>query len=528
MSTRFLAGLVVLALAAGACSGSDTTESSLAQPSSTLAEGEATSTSTTTTTAAPTTTTTTTTEPPGFVPTLSNWAGYFALLTVPLDHDDPTGPTVEVPVSRIPATDPDNRIGVLLLNPGGPGYPATPLALYADQVLTPELRSRFDIVAFDPRGTFSDTSVNCFTGLTDLWSSVDYSPDAPGEIEALDAAMQAWVDDCEAEYGEMLDHVSTMDTVHDMAMLAEALGEDQVSYLGWSYGTTLGSAFVTEYPDMVRVAVFDGAYLAYGEPLESLIDSYSAMDDLLVRVFDDCDADPECPITGGAQEAFTQLARQFDEEPAVGNRYLPTINEQGFAAVIRFSDVAYGGSADTLLKAVADALDGDYFEMQSQLAGIADFLEAGGSAMAISCMDYPYREMVPMPDDALEQILAVAPTFSAVFPIPEGYDPFSLPDDCMRWPYGPDLLPDPLDGEGAGPILVVTATEDPVTPMASAEKLAGQLVNATLLVVESPVHGSYQIDIPIRTEARACATAYIDAFLIDLEIPSEGTFCGEE
>ena len=123
------------------------------------------------------------------------------MLTVPLDHNDPIGPTIEVPVARSEATDPGKRIGVLLVNPGGPGYPATPFAIYANQVFTPELRARFDMVALDPRGTFPDTAVNCFSDLADLWSSADYSPDEPGEVEALDAAVQEWVDDCADEYG---------------------------------------------------------------------------------------------------------------------------------------------------------------------------------------------------------------------------------------------------------------------------------------------------------------------------------------
>ena len=447
------------------------------------------------------------------------------MLTVPLDHDDPDGPTIEVPVTRAEATDPDNRIGVLLVNPGGPGYPASVLATFADQIFTPELRSRFDIVAIDPRGTFADTAVNCFTGLADLWSSVDYSPDAPGEFEALDAAIQGWVDRCAEENQGLLPHVSTMDTVHDMAALVEALGEEQVSYLGFSYGTVLGSAFVTAYPELVRVAIFDGAYLAYQEPFEAIVDSSEAMEALLVRVFGDCDADAECPITDGAQAAFTRVAAQADAEPMVSNNLLPTVNEQGFAMVIRFSDVAYGGSAKRLLEAVADADAGDYFKLQGLLGDAAALLEAGGSAMAISCMDYPYREAAPLPDNAVERLEEITPTLSSVFPTPDGFDPFSMPNECMRWSAGPDLLPQPLSGAGAGPVLVVTATEDPVTPMASAEKLAAELVNGTLLVVDSPVHGSYQASGP--SAARTCATEFMDRFLIDLDIPADGTECTE-
>jgi len=468
-----------------------------------------------------------TTGAPEFTPSLSEWSGGMATLTVPLDHADPGGATIEVPLARAEATDPSRRIGVLLVNPGGPGYPASPLATFADQVFTEELRARFDIIGLDPRGTFPDTAVNCFNNLEELWTTVDYSPDAPGEQEELVAAIEEWVDDCERRHPDLLEHVSTMDTVDDMAMLVEALGEEQVSYLGFSYGTALGAAFVTEYPELVRAAVLDAAYLPTDDPFDSLLDSFVAMEDLLVRVFDECDSDPECPIQGGAQAAFTELAARADAEPISDNRLLPTVNEQGFAAIIRFSDVAYGGSARPLLEAVAAANRGDYFRLQTLLANSIALLEAGGSALAISCMDSPYREMPPLPADALQRLEAASPTMSAVFPTPEGFDPFSIPDECMLWPAGPDPLPDPLSGEGAGPVLVVGATEDPVTPLASARKLADGLVNGTFLIVESEVHGSYQIDVPIRSEARACATEFMDDFLIGLQAPPDGTVCAK-
>ena len=518
---RLCATAVALVLLAVACS---TAEETITTTTHTVSPR------TTKTTSDPgpsSTETPTTIEPPRFVPTLSEWSDRRATLTVPLDHNDPFGPTISVPVTRSEATDPGNRIGVLLVNPGGPGYPATPLATYADQVYTPELRARFDIVALDPRGTFPDTAVNCLSDLADVWSSVDYSPDEPGELEALDAAVQEWVDECTNDHTDLIEHVSTMDTVNDMALLVEALGEEQVSYFGWSYGTTLGSAFFTEYPELVRAAVLDGAYLAYEEPLEAMIDSYEAMEALLVRVFSECDDDPLCPISDGAQAAFTRVAAQADADPIVGNRLLPTVNEQGFAAIIRFSDVAYGGSADSLLQAVANADQGNYFRLQSMLADAVALLEAGGSVMAISCMDYPYRGLEEMPEDALKRLEGIAPTFSAVFPTPEGFDPFALPSDCARWPVGPDLLPQPLDGAGAGPVLVVTATGDPVTPIASARKLADELVNSTLVVVESTVHGSYLANPFGSDSARTCATEHIDQFLIDLRIPEDGTVCPE-
>ena len=162
-------------------------------------------------------------------------------VTVPLDHDDPHGPQIEIPIYTHGATDPGRRIGVLFVNPGGPGVPGLWMAANAAFLFTEELTAHFDIVAFDPRGTFEDTAVSClgYEEWVVFESSIDWSPDSPGEREALDAHVDAAVDTCVDDSGEMIRHVSTMDTVHDMALIAEALGVSEVSYVGQSYGGLL-------------------------------------------------------------------------------------------------------------------------------------------------------------------------------------------------------------------------------------------------------------------------------------------------
>jgi pimeloyl-ACP methyl ester carboxylesterase len=288
----------------------------------------------------------------------------------------------------------------------------------------------------------------------------------------------------------------------------------------------LGSAFVATYPELVRAAVLDGAYESpgYGDLLEQRLIGVRALDGFITRLFEECDASPDCPIEGGAQAAFGRVSAAADLEPLHTNSYFPALNQQAFLLTIRLDPATYGGSADRLLEAVAEADAGNSLALQVLYNQALDFLELAGSNAAITCLDFPYRGPIPLPDDAVARIQAAAPTLEAVFPTPEGYDPSSIFGECERWPAGPDLLPDSLAVEGAGPILVVTSTGDPVTPADSAAELAARLTNSTLLIAEHNRHGSYS---PFAGDAAAvaCATDLIERFLKTLEAPPAGTIC---
>lgn len=519
--------IAVICLLGAACTNTSDEDAFEEATSSTEAASE-TSTSTTPATTEQATTSSGAMPESGAVGTLSEWKGQLAFLTVPLDHDDPNGPTIEVPVWRRDASDPEQRIGVLFVNPGGPGAAAHPL-LADGSAFTPELEAHFDIVAVDPRGTFPATEVDCLRDFGAYVSSVDWSPDTPDEVEAMDAAMQAAVDECVERNVDVVAHISTMDTIHDMAVLVTALGEEQVSYLGPSYGSGLGAAFATAYPALVRAAVLDAAYHPMPKLVDAALIDFAATEALLARIVEECDADPGCPIEGGAQVAFERVSAAADAAPFAPDPDRPAFNQTALWYSILWSDAAGGGSADQLLTMVAAADSGNtaplqrwYAEMTASLSAESTF--SMGANLAITCLDYAYRGPPDVPDGFAARLEAVAPTYNAIFPTPEGFDPFTVPDECERWPVGPDQLPSPLSGRGAGPILVVSATGDPITPTSSAELLAADLINSTLLLVEDNRHGSYEA-FPTNA-ARGCATEHIDRFLIELAPPPPGAVCG--
>jgi pimeloyl-ACP methyl ester carboxylesterase len=164
-----------------------------------------------------------------------------AKLTVPLDYAHPNnGKTMKVAVLRVRATDRKNRIGSLLINPGGPGAPGAEFARDFAGVMPDEIRERFDIVGFDPRGSGRTAPVRCQDDLDGVFSA-DYSPDTQAERAELAARLQELARSCEERSGDVLPYVSSESTVRDMDRIRQAVGDKKLTYVGYSYGTYLGT-----------------------------------------------------------------------------------------------------------------------------------------------------------------------------------------------------------------------------------------------------------------------------------------------
>ncbi len=182
-----------------------------------------------------------------------------AKLTVPLDYEHPdNGKTMKVALLRVRATDRKQRIGSLLMNPGGPGAPGTEFARDFASILPDEITKRFDIVGFDPRGSGESSPVKCEDNLDGVFSA-DYSPDTPAERADLATKLQQLAQSCEARSGDLLPYVSSESTVRDMDRIRQAVGDEKLTYVGYSYGTYLGTLYAKLFPKKVRALVLDGA-----------------------------------------------------------------------------------------------------------------------------------------------------------------------------------------------------------------------------------------------------------------------------
>ncbi|HEY8173627.1 MAG TPA: alpha/beta fold hydrolase, partial [Dehalococcoidia bacterium] len=181
-----------------------------------------------------------------------------ATLDVPLDYADPAGKTIPLALARRPADDGSARIGSLLVNPGGPGASGVDLARQADLVFPQELLDRFDIVGFDPRGVGESDAVDCGDRFDDYFG-LDPTPDDDAERQALIDGARTFVQRCEEHSADILPHVDTTSAARDMDVIRTALGEDKLTYFGFSYGTYLGATYADLFPDRVRAFALDGA-----------------------------------------------------------------------------------------------------------------------------------------------------------------------------------------------------------------------------------------------------------------------------
>ena len=431
--------------------------------------------------------------------------GECGTVTVPLDHSDPDGPTIDIEVARVPAADPDQRIGVLLTNPGGPGASGVEFALA--EPFPQEVLDRFDIIGWDPRGVGGSAGLTCGENV-DAFLDVDPEPDSNREQRQLDAAAQAVADECEATDGDLLPFVGTRDVVQDMDAIREALGEDQISYAGYSYGTALGLGYLEEFPERTRAMVLDGVVdptvgltdflLAQGQAIEGQVN------DILAR----CDDDPDCPLDVATAD-FDEVAALVDEAPIRGGDGEVGPAELQTGAVYATYEFSPDDPA-ALWQALADALEGD----GDGLAELAqDYYDLGGytSYAAVECVDSPVPQGSAEYQAFADELVAAAPRTGA-----------SVANEllpCAFWPAPPSGDPHVVTAPGSPPVLVIGNTRDAATPYQQAVDVAENLEDGHLLTLDAAGH--------VASGRSACIDDATTTYLIDLVLPAEDTVCEE-
>jgi pimeloyl-ACP methyl ester carboxylesterase len=435
-------------------------------------------------------------------------------LEVPYDYNNPSAGTFTLYVKLRPATNPSLRIGSMMVNPGGPGFGGSSLADDADYYFSSDLTDHFDIIAWDPRGTGKSTpAVDCVDNY-DQYFGLDSPPDSPEEKQALVDASQAFNDECMANSGEILPYISTQASATDMNSIRQALGEDKISYFGFSYGSELGATWATMFPQTVRAAVLDGAVDPNSTSAEEGMAQAKGFEGQLATFLAACSKNKACEFYNGgkSEAAFDALLLDLDAKPlVVSAERTPVTQGVAFTAVAQamYSDYYWS----QLEKALADAQQGDgagllklyddYYQRKDD-GRYGNELEA---FLAISCLDDPGATSIKAVDDAVPSFVAVAPRLGANFGY--GYS-------CALWPVKAAVKIE-VTGKGAGPIVVIGTTGDPATPLASTRKMAAELEQGILLIVEANQHTGYG--------ANECTNTVVDSYLIDLTVPVSETTC---
>jgi pimeloyl-ACP methyl ester carboxylesterase len=436
-------------------------------------------------------------------------------LQVPIDYNDPSQGTFDLYVARHAAADPSQRIGSLLVNPGGPGFGGSDFAVYADQIYSQKLLDHFDIIGWDPRGTgLSEPAIDCIDDYDKYFAYTDITPDDNEERQQIIDLAEEFQNDCASKNADILQYIGTNNSAHDMDSIRQSLGEDTITYFGFSYGSELGATWATLFPDTVRAAVLDGAADPDADFLESGLQQTKGFEASVDTFLSRCSDNADCAFynDGKAEDAFDALMQALDDKPIPTETGRPDLTRS--VALSGVIQAMYTESLwPQLEQALGDAQGGDgsgllalydqYYQRQPD--GTYDnSLEA---FQTISCMDEPERLTVEEDDATAAEYTAVAPriapgTTGSYF--------------CTFYPAAQDPRVE-ITGKGAGPILVVGTTGDPATPLSSTENMAKKLENGVLVVVVADQHTGYGVN--------QCSYDTIDDYLIDVTVPEDGIRC---
>jgi pimeloyl-ACP methyl ester carboxylesterase len=442
-------------------------------------------------------------------------------IAVPVSYDEPDKAQATLALIRFPATG-EKKIGSLFINPGGPGESGIEAAASIVEGLPESVRQQFDLVGFDPRGVGASTPA--------LWCNSDADNDrlradpqvdyTPAGVEYIETTTREFIARCVDRMGsDFLANVGTASVAKDLDALRVAVGDDKLNYLGYSYGTRIGTAYAEAYPDKVRTMVLDGAVDPNADPIQADIDQAEAFQKAFNDYAADCAEGVDCPL--GADPAKAVAVYRSLVNPLV-QKPLKTEDPRGLSygdAIIGTVMALYSpnlwepltqglgemteGRGDTML-ALADM----YMRRDPQ----GQYTNATDARVAINCVDQP-----PVTDRAKvieedRRLREVAPFMS--YGEFTGHAPLST---CAFWPVQPTSKPHIASAPGLPPVLVVSTTGDPATPFQAGVDLAKQL-GGVLLTFKGTQH-------TVVFQGEQCVDDYAAAYLVDLKLPPKGATC---
>lgn len=435
-------------------------------------------------------------------------------IEVPFDYSDPERGSFVLFVKKHNASNPADRIGSMMVNPGGPGFGGSSLADDAQYYFSQDLIDRFDIIAWDPRGTGESTpAVDCVDTF-DEYFGLDSPPETPDEKQALIDASQAFNDKCAENSGTILPYISTQASAQDINSLRLALGEENITFFGFSYGSELGTTWATMFPETVRAIVVDGAVDPNATSIQEGMNQAKGFEGQLSAFLKQCSERTACEFHNGgkAEAAFDKLVLDIDASPLeVSKNRTPVTQGVLFTAVAQamYSDYYWPQLSEALSAAQKGngagilQLYDDYYQRKGD-GTYGNELEA---FLAISCLDDPGASSVEEVDSHIEDFIAAAPRLGGNFAY--GYS-------CSLWPVK-QAAKVTITGKGAGPIVVVGTTGDAATPLDSTRKMAKSLEQGVLIVVDANQHTGYG--------ANSCVVKAVDDYLITLTVPKDETIC---
>jgi pimeloyl-ACP methyl ester carboxylesterase len=443
-----------------------------------------------------------------------------ATASAPLDWENPSEGEIDLALVRHVAS--GDRLGSLLLNPGGPGGSGYDfVAESLDYAVGEPLRQRFDVVGFDPRGVGRSSAVACYDSAqmdAYLYGIVPAERGSDAWVEAVGSAAADFGSACSERTGALLGEVDTVSAARDLDLLRAILGDEQLNYLGYSYGTFLGATYAELYPDKVGRLVLDGAIDPSASDAEVTEAQAVGFEQALHAYLEDCLSGTECPFDGSADDGMTEVGRllaSVDASPLRGTDgrmvgadtlltaiIYPLYSPDSWPYLSEMLESVMLGDADLALS-FADGYngrneDGTYRDNSTE------------AFRAINCLDYTYQSDVAVMREKAAAVAESAPTIGPYF----GFGDLS----CINWPYQGERERAEIHAEGAAPILVIGTTGDPATPYDWAVALAEQLESGVLLSYEGEGHTAYN-------KSNSCVNDVVEEYFIEGSVPDDDPRC---
>lgn len=464
-----------------------------------------------------------------------------ARVLVPLDYDNPNSRQIGIALARLPATNPNGARGTVFLNPGGPGGSGIDFVLGAGPILfSPQVRRDFDLVGFDPRGIMRSSPLTCFSSLDEAFSILPPFgfPVTPEEEAAQAASDEALNEACQTQARAIVSHMSTANVARDLDRLREMVGDEGLTYAGYSYGSFLGVTYANLFPENVRAVVVDGVLdpvawtTGSGDadvlPFSTRLGSDIGAQDTLNEFFRLCDqaGAPACALAGDAQERFAGVADVLRENPVEiidpfsGEPFLLTYADFiGFTLSVLYDSGSWPFAAD-VMAAVADQIPPEELGvlyraawaetgLEERFARYPNFVE-GFVGVACSDSDNP----------ADHSYWSAA---AAQAEIQNGY--FGrlwtwASSPCASWTAADDgRFVGPFTAATAADVLVVGTRYDPATPYHGAEAVRSLLPDSALLTVEGWGHTSLFLS--------RCADRIVSRYLLTGRV-RDGAVCSQD
>lgn len=444
-----------------------------------------------------------------------------ATMKAPRDWDDPEGGTIGIALIRAAASGEGNdRIGSLIFNFGGPGGSGvSALPAFGDEYTA--LRTRYDLVSFDPRGVGRSAGVRCENDRQlDAYFQQDSTPDDAAERTALLDHTKDFNAACEKNSAKMLPNVRTTDAARDMDLMRQVLGDDRLYYFGVSYGTELGGVYAHLFPRHVGRAVFDAVVdptqtfeqgsLAQARGFQLALDNFA----------EDCTSQSQdCPVGDTAQDVEDRVIRLLE---SLDGKTIPGIFPRRLTQSAATNGIVQSLYSKDFWEYLTEGLEQAYAGDGKILMLLSDLMNGrneNGEYSNITAANVSINCADDRPRYSLAQVQRKLPEFRAASGVFGDFLAWGLVS-CTDWPVpGAAGHPD-VSAPGSAPILVVGNTGDPATPYEGARKMVEALGPGVgvELTYKGQGHGAYG-------SKNTCVQTAVNGYLLNGKLPAAGAVC---